>query len=581
MENINKLYEESSRLKSLLTEFVQIELSHYKWARSVKDFVFDESVSTLNVELDHEKCQLGLLLYDEERRTSLKKYKKIDVLLDKLIEPHYDLHIYTNEIKSKFGRISVDQVKTIFYLHSDQKLEEVQNLLQKIRMEFKALEESNIEDIKIEQRNLISGNWILILIIMIVSLLIALFLSFLITKPIMKTRNRLLEISQGEGDLTKKLEIHSKDEIGMMAMYFNRFIDYLNIMIIRIKQSINETKNISYELSSTSEQTMTALKAMRTSIEKVNEDTYILDRNANNTKLSSHKINVFIKELVNLVDSQTSLVDISSKSIEEMMKSIINMSQISESKSKTAHILQKNSKESEKDIHITSQKINKVAESAQTIIKMIDIINDIADQTNLLAMNASIEAARAGKAGLGFNIVAQEIRQLAENTSLHSDEISNNLENIVDSIRETKGYMDDMSKVFVNIIYEISSIAESMGEVKNSSKNMENRTKQVNGSLDELIHITNQVRKSSKETNDRISEINSSVSNLSSLSQELKDRMNELSSGIKEIFKSTENLTQLGIKGNENVTILEQLVDNFKVKQEGDLKTGITEKNDF
>ncbi len=418
------------------------------------------------------------------------------------------------------------------------------------------------------------------LVVTILSIVIVIIVITLITKKITKPIIKLQEISDSlkQGDLTNKVNICSNDEIGVLSNYFNEFITNLNSTMKEIKDSTNTAKSISMKLSLTSNQSASSLEEMRSNIENIKDKTIVLDNELDSSNKSTKDVKKFISNVVELISTQVVAVNQSSQSLQSMYDSIQNVTNLSEEKLKIAQKLEDTASKGQNEMKEAMSTITKVAESADLIMEMIEVINGIAKKTNLLAMNASIEAAHAGHSGKGFAVVATEIRKLAEDTAKNSKEISDSLKEVIDYIHISEETTDKTGNLFAGMVNEIKEVAHSIAEIKNDMNELSAGSNQVRETLNKLVNLTENVQSSSDEMDNRISKITESTQNINDISSDVKQGMEEINTGINELYSMIQKVSDAGLENAESVKKIEILLERFKVNKKTPKKPALIEK---
>nr|HPO49464.1 methyl-accepting chemotaxis protein [Spirochaetota bacterium] len=374
------------------------------------------------------------------------------------------------------------------------------------------------------------------------------------------------DLSEGDADLTKRIDYDAKDEFGVLINNFHKFIEQLLEIIKNTKNKTENLTQISKNLASSSEETTEAISEINLNSEKINSIITGLDNEIKKFYGMTNDFAGFIKIVSEKIVNQSSDISESSASIEEMASSIKNVSDTVDNKSEIIKRLYETAGKGEKEMKMTINITGKITDSANVIMDMLKVINNIASQTNLLAMNAAIEAAHAGEYGKGFGVVADEIRKLAENTANNAKSISNSLKEVIGFIHDSEIITTNTGKYFNEIVTEIQEVSDGMFEIKNAMSELLNGSKQIIAALTSMIKSGEDLKSLSFEMNDKNRVMYDTVQNLSTMSKDTKGKIDVISSGISEIHKLAESVAENSEKNNMNVSDINQLIFKFKTE---------------
>lgn len=205
------------------------------------------------------------------------------------------------------------------------------------------------------------------------------------------------------------------------------------------------------------------------------------------------------------------------------------------------------------------------SESTKEIIKMVSVINNIVSRTNLLAMNAAIEASHAGTAGKGFSVVASEIRKLAEQTAKNSKNIESTITEIVEQIEAATRTSQDSSMVLTKVLNGISDVAIGLSDTLKGLKDISLGNTKVVEILEDLNSVTKSVTSSSSEMRKGTEEIKSSISKIMSITNENRKEIDDMTKGLNKVSDAMIDLTSLSKDNAMNIEDLESELRKFKV----------------
>ncbi len=353
------------------------------------------------------------------------------------------------------------------------------------------------------------------------------FLSYSIGSAILRPVNAMvkffMELSKGEGDLTKRVEVDSKDEIGEMAQWFNTFMEKLQSLIKDISGNSMTLEDSSAGLTTIAGQLSNRAEDMLTRSNGVAVATEEMSANLNNIAAASEQASTNVNMVAAASEEMTSTV-------QEIAQNSGKARGITE----TAVV----------NTNSASAKVHELGEAALQISKVTEVITEISEQTNLLALNATIEAARAGEAGKGFAVVANEIKELAKQTATATQEIKTRIEGIQNSTNQTVTEISQITKVIDEVNDIVGSIATAVEEQSVSSQEISNNISQASQGIEE---------------------VNRNVNQTSTVSTGISNDIANVNQGVQDI---TSNSSQVDVKAKELAQLaaqLQQLVGRFKV----------------
>jgi methyl-accepting chemotaxis protein len=406
---------------------------------------------------------------------------------------------------------------------------------------------------------------VLVLIFLALGLAVMLLFLRMIFKRLNTINVLLGEISSGEGDLTKRINISRKDEIGELADYFNLTLDKIMSLVTAIKQQTVNLFNIGNELAGNMEQTAASITQISANIQNIK--TQVVNQSASVTETSAtmEQVTLNIEKLNATVEEQTYSVTQSSSAIEEMLANIQSVTQTLLKNKENVNELNAASEAGRLSLQEVSRDIQEIARESEGLLEINLVMQTIASQTNLLSMNAAIEAAHAGEAGKGFAVVADEIRKLAENSGKQSKTISSVLKKIKSSIDVITKSTNAVLDRFQAIDDRVRIVSDQEANIRNAMEEQGAGSQQILEAISKLNELTYKVKQGSIEMLEGSKEVIKESKNLEMVTQHISGGMNEMTAGADQINAAVNTVNDISNVNKEHINILVTEVSKFKV----------------
>ena len=560
-EHLNYLSNTRSAISSILS-------SHYIWRHGLSETVY--SGAAFSGSLDSVSCSLGKWLGSDEAKQVTDP--EVISLTELIVEPHRFIHAAAGEVINLLDSGQTDRAITKFREEILPATFEVISGLEKMNERYGVL----LRDNTAEMYNLGQMFERITIVLTIVALIASILLAFIITSNIVKPilpLSAFMEKVSTTGDIVMREEerkkmnkyMRRKDEIGMMIGSFSQTMDTIRKMIIGIKEEAASLSAIGNELAANMNQTAAAVNEITSNVQSIKGRVINQSASVTETNATMEQITVNIDKLNGHVEKQAGSVSQSSSAIEEMLANVQSVTQTLVKNMENVNNLTSASDVGRTGLNEVSADIEEIARESEGLMGINAVMENIASQTNLLSMNAAIEAAHAGESGKGFAVVAGEIRKLAESSGNQSKTISEVLKKIKRSIDKITASTQNVLAKFEAIDGNIKTVADQEEIIRNAMEEQGQGSKQILESIGNLNEITQNVKCGSEEMLEGSREVIQESKSLENLTQEITGGMNEMATGADQINVAVNHVNEISGKTREGIDHLIQEVSRFRV----------------
>ncbi|MDR1302098.1 MAG: methyl-accepting chemotaxis protein [Treponema sp.] len=406
---------------------------------------------------------------------------------------------------------------------------------------------------------------VLAIAVILIGAVITFMVAHRIAKPIVIVANTLKDISEGEGDLTKTVNVYQKDEIGDLAKYFNATMERIKGLIIIIRDQANGLLNIGSDLASNMTESAAAMNEITANIQNIKGRVTYQSTGVRQSGVTMEQITQEIHKLNGHIDTQSDSISRSSAAIEQMLTNIQSVTQVLVKNTANVKSLASASEVGRSGLQEVAEDIQEIARQSEGLLEINAVMENIASQTNLLSMNAAIEAAHAGEVGKGFAVVADEIRKLAESSGEQSKTIGVVLKKIKDSIDKISKSTDSVLNKFEAIDKGVRTVSDQEEYIRQAMEEQNAGSKQVLEAVGSVNDVTLLVKGSSKEMQQGSKEVIKESQNLASVTHEIHEGMTEMAVGADNVNVAVNKINELSVQNKDSIMVLVQEVSKFKV----------------
>ncbi len=385
-----------------------------------------------------------------------------------------------------------------------------------------------------------------------------------ILKRLMFVGKSIKTLSSGDADLTLRIPAKGNNEFSELGADVNAFMEILQTLVKKLNEAQVSLEQIGEELGVNSQETASATSQIMANISSVRMQAETQSVAVSETTTVLEQSGESVNELVALINNQVAGITQASAAIEQMIGNISAVSNSIKIMAQSFKVLDSNVNDGNQKLENVGNKVLQMATQSKMLLEANNMIAQVASQTNLLAMNAAIEAAHAGEAGRGFSVVADEIRKLAETSSAQSKNINTELKEITASIQNIVSLSNEARNSYDSIVTQLNSTDSIMEQINNAMAEQSAASTQILEALADMKDQSASVNDKSVNLQKGIENVQNNMNVVTQVSDVILGSMDEMSAGSQEISTSSQNVSNLAQQTRDNIELMDNLLKQFK-----------------
>ena len=450
--------------------------------------------------------------------------------------------------------------------------EEGHQQLRKIRLLYVSLMSLNekssamINEIIVVNENRFVVFTIIFAVIMAVVLaVLILIVTANVARRIVKVRNMTTTLA--EKDFNVMIKPEGSDEMWYLMTNINNMVHQINDFFLLVKSTAKKALDAETSINESAGSTANAITLIDSNVDELVRKFQDAVTVITSTIGVVAEMNMHVDTLVQSSSVQNEAIENSNKAVKEVVKSLAYISQMAEDRVKNAGEMHTYVSDGDDKISATNEILSKIAEQLDEVYEVVTIINNVAEQTNLLSMNAAIESAHAGEAGKGFSVVAEEIRSLAEETSENAAKISKVVNAIVKAVENANASSQSAFEAFEkvslhadNIVGALQEVSGEIGKIDNQMQQIQERSDETSTAADEMNHYCGDLADMQKHVSEQVDIMNGVVFNGIKSLHKIKEETADIVEKMNNVRSSSED-------SYKNLAELENVLEEFKTAE--------------
>ena len=396
----------------------------------------------------------------------------------------------------------------------------------------------------------------------IILMVLILVVTTKISKRIVKVRNMTTTLAAK--DFNVSITPEGSDEMWYLMSNINNMVHQINDFFLMVKSTAKKALDAEASINESAGSTANATALIDSNIDEINKKFQEAVTEINNAIALIVEMNMHVDTLVNSSSVQTVAIENSNNAVKEVVQTLEHINQMAEERLKSAEDMHSYVSDGDEKITATNEILTKIALQLDEIYEVVTIINNVAEQTNLLSMNAAIESAHAGEAGKGFGVVAEEIRSLAEETSENADKISKVINAIVDAVESANISSQSAFDAFEKVSNHADQIVGSLQEISGGINRIDNQMKEIKQRSDETSTAADEMNRYCGELAEKQQHVSQQVDNMNNVVFTAIKSLHKIKEETADIVLKMNNVSSASDESYKNLAELETVLEEFK-----------------